>query len=207
MLTYTDPDGNVFDLPPVVSITLTPNQEPRPKGITPIAVVIHAMQGFLTGTDAEFLKNGTPKSSHYATGQLNGKWIIRQYADEAQKTWHTGLPSQCYTNRALYPKWPLYRHGSNPNDYTIGIENEGFGVDTTYGATTFKATTFNAFQYFANAWIVAQAAKRWGFPIDSQHVIEHGDVYVAKHGVCPGSLCDISRIIEQAQDISDMLAL
>jgi N-acetyl-anhydromuramyl-L-alanine amidase AmpD len=82
---------------------------------------------------------------------------------------------------------------------TIGIENEGFSVDVCYSPTVYHATgDFSDWQYSANAWLVARAAKRWGFPIDRDHVIGHGEVYYAKAKLCPGLLVSLDRIVSEA---------
>ena len=105
-----------------------------------------------------------------------------------------------------YPTWPGYVEGSNPNYYSMSIENEGFGVPCTYGANTFEPTEWTDCQYETNAYLIARAAKRWGFPINSDTVVRHGDVYAGKRGRCPGPLCDMDRIITRANEILPQLA-
>lgn len=49
------------------------------------------------------------------------------------------------------------------------------------------------------AQIVAWAAKKYGFPIDKDHVRKHSDVYAT---ACPGPSMDVARIIVRAIEIS-----
>ena len=202
---------------PIIIQKPSPNEYQSRGHYAVIGISIHAMQGFLTGTDSEFASAKSECSSNYGVGRnppagaLAGYPYgeIHQYVEEAKVAWVVGLPANC-TRKMLdggaanpnYPKWPLYIEGSDPNYYMLSIENEGFGCVTQYGTKTYQPTQFTPFQYEANAWLVARAAKRWGFPIDELHVVPHGEIYVAKAGKCPGSLCDVGKIIARAREIA-----
>lgn len=80
-------------------------------------------------------------------------------------SWHAGI-----VNR---PNWPLY-NGTNPNQYTIGIEHEGLD-----GALT-KA------QYQASLWLHQQLIKRHGIPVDRDHIIGHYRINSVNKANCPG---------------------
>src|SRR5882672_11215034 len=94
------------------------------------AIVIHVMDGFLTGTDALF--NQTPaqrqgalknraSSAHYGISQTG---VIHQYVQDADTAFHAGNVSD--------PSWSRIKNdwdqtlkkykGPNPNSFTIGIE-------------------------------------------------------------------------------------
>ena len=187
----------------------SPNAYKGREGQSVIVAVIHIMDGFLTGTDSLFSRAAAQAASHYGVGQKppagsapNYPYAeIHQYVQEEDAAWHAGLPANCTVPGPYFPKWPLYKAGSNPNLYSIGIENEGFGVPVTYGSQTFQPTQWTDCQYEANAYLVARAAKRWGFPVDRLHVIEHGELYAGKTGRCPGPNCDMDRIVQRAQEI------
>lgn len=143
-------------------------------------------------------------SSHYAVPRSEGP--IYQFVDESECAWHSGLTAACYTDPKLRPKWKLFNiqgFSRNPNRVLIGIENEGFSVEVTYGsgasAHTFQSTgDFTDWQYSANAWLVARAAKRWGFPINADTVVPHGMIYIPKADLCPGPHVSVDRIVREA---------
>jgi len=143
-------------------------------------------------------------SSHYAVPRNEGP--IYQFVDETESAWHSGLTPICYSNPAFRPKWKLFNiqgMSRNPNRVLIGIENEGFSVEVTYGsgpsARTFQPTgDFTDWQYSANAWLVARAAKRWKFLIDRDHVLGHGEIFIPKANLCPGPRVSVDRIVTEA---------
>lgn len=212
-----NPTPTAAPLAPTIIQKPSPNEYTQRGHYAVIGITIHAMQGFLSGTDQEFASSKSECSSNYGVGIKppaatpdSPYGEIHQYVDENHVAWAVGLPENCI-NKAFagkvgvgapinpnYPKWPLYIEGSDPNYYVLSIENEGFGCVTTYGTTVFQPTKFTPYQHEANAWLVARAAKRWGFPIDSLHVVPHGEIYTAKMGKCPGGLCSVPEIIYRA---------
>jgi len=93
----------------------SPNFVTGRQGYTPIAIVIHIMEGTIGGTDSWF---GSPKSqvsAHYGVG-TNGE--VHRYVLETNVAWHAG--------RVNNPTWKLIKTGGNgyvinPNLYTVGI--------------------------------------------------------------------------------------
>jgi N-acetyl-anhydromuramyl-L-alanine amidase AmpD len=90
----------------------------------PIAVMSHIMQGYQRTMIAWAKERPyvTPKSSHFTIGR-DGR--IAQHVSIFDPCWAAG-----YVNR---PTWSLYRPLSNPNNYLIQIEHEGFSVPPGYG--------------------------------------------------------------------------
>lgn len=135
----------------------------------PEIIVIHVMDGTLTGTDAWFANKDSQVSAHYGVGV---KGEIHQYVNEADQAWHAG--------RVVSPTFKLYKgDGLNPNLYTIGIEHEG------------KADSiWTTEQKVASADLIKDICTRYNIPIDRDHIIGHYQVYAAKPN-CPGINKDI----------------
>jgi N-acetylmuramoyl-L-alanine amidase len=149
------------------------------KRFRPEAIVIHIMEGTLSGTDSWFRDSRSKVSAHYGIGN-NGE--IHQYVEEINTAWHAG--------RVNAPVWPLIKSGGNnmfinPNLYTIGIEHEG-NEDSDW---TDK-------MYEASASLIKDISTRWGIPIDRSHIIGHHEIYSLK--TCPGSKVDLSKLISLA---------
>ena len=64
----------------------------------------------------------------------------------------------------------------NPNQWSIGIEHEGFGADTEL---PFEL-------YMASAQLLKYLADKHNVPLDEQHVLLHREIYSKK--TCPGAL-------------------
>ncbi len=143
-------------------------------GNTPIAIVVHIMDGYLRGTDAWFNDPKSQVSAHYGVGK-NGE--IHQYVAETDTAFHAGIVD--------HPTWTLIRPGAspgtyiNPNYYTIGIEHEGFAQDVWPPA-----------QINASAALIAEVAARWNIARNVNHVIRHHAIRASK--ICPGTTIDIA---------------
>jgi N-acetyl-anhydromuramyl-L-alanine amidase AmpD len=187
---------------PVIIQKKTPNMGVGRFGRTPIAVVIHITQGpTLKSTEWSFSSPSSETSANYVVGRDEIR--IEQYVDEKDRAWHAGLSGEILKDPKQRPIWKLWQPGLSPNVTTIGIENVGFSVDIKYGKTQYKKTgPFTDWQYFANAWLVARAARRWGFPINEDTVVRHGDIYLPKRTTCPGPAVDMARIIREAIELS-----
>ncbi len=148
------------------------------RGYSPEAIVIHIMEGTLTGTDAWFQDPNSKVSAHYGVGQ-NGE--VHQYVDDSDTAWHAG--------RRYLATWDLIK-SANPNCYTIGIEHEGRDGDPWAGP-----------MYNASARLIHSISLRWNIPLDRLHIIGHREIYTKK--TCPGSVVDIDRLIETARNCTE----
>ncbi len=132
----------------------------------PEAVVIHIMEGSLSGTDQWFQSgsaaSGKPVSAHYGIGQ-NGE--IHQYVKEEDSASHAGVED--------HPTWTLIKKTGNPNYYTIGIEHEG--VSTSVWSNEMKK---------ASAAMIREICARWAIPLDRLHIIGHYEIKSSKPN-CP----------------------
>jgi N-acetylmuramoyl-L-alanine amidase len=146
----------------------------RPLGVVPDAVVIHVVVGSLKAAGAWFADARAQVSAHYGVG-TDG--VVHQYVEEFDTAFHAGTVER--------PVWTLGRNGLNPNAHTIGIEHEGF-----------EGTTWTDAMYASTARLVREAAARWGFPVDAEHVIPHRSIRATK--TCPGRIADLARIVAEA---------
>lgn len=149
------------------------------KTYKPEAIVIHVMEGSLTGTDGWFRDPRSSVSAHYGVGK-GGE--VHAYVLEKDTAWHAG--------RVNAPVWPLIKSAGrnqyiNPNYYTIGIEHEGTGL-----------TDWTPEMYNASAALIKEICTRWNIPLDRNHIIGHRDIYSLK--TCPGPKADINRLIALA---------
>ncbi|MFI4934996.1 MAG: N-acetylmuramoyl-L-alanine amidase [Caulobacterales bacterium] len=140
----------------------------RPAGFQPEAVVIHIMDGFLTGTDNWFNDPKAKVSAHYGVGKDG---TVHQYVKETDTAFHAGIVDR--------PSWPLIKPKVNPNFYTIGVEHEGFDA---------VPYPWPAPQLAASLALVAQIADRWNIARDADHIIPHHQIRFAK--TCPGEHFD-----------------
>jgi N-acetylmuramoyl-L-alanine amidase len=157
----------------------SPNFTPGRKTYTPIAIVIHIMEGSLEGTDSWFKSTESVVSAHYGIG-INGE--VHQYVLETDSAWHAG--------RVNAPTWSLIKPAGNgayinPNYYTIGIEHEG-NENTDWSDATYQSSSA----------MIRDIAQRWSIPIDRQHIIGHHEIYSLK--ACPGTKVDFNKLISMA---------
>jgi len=131
----------------------------------PEAIVIHIMDGSLSGTDSWFATVASQVSAHYGIGKTGE---IHQYVAEVDQAWHAG--------RVARPTWKGIHDGVNPNLYTIGIEHEGQPLVNDVWPEAMKQSS---------AELVADIAKRWSIPLDRDHVIGHYQIFADKPN-CPG---------------------
>lgn len=151
-------------------------QSGRPGGHRPEAIVIHIMDGSLTGTDSWFNDPRSEVSAHYGVGK-NGE--VHHYVRETDTAFHAGT--------VVRPTWPLLKRGINPNFYTIGIEHEGFGE---------RGQAWPKAMLDASLDLVREIAQRWRIATDADHIIGHKMIRASKPH-CPGAGLDLPLYIQQ----------
>jgi N-acetyl-anhydromuramyl-L-alanine amidase AmpD len=149
-------------------------QAGRPNGHRPRAIVIHIMDGSLVGTDSWFNDRASGVSAHYGIGKAG---TVHQYVRETDTAFHAGT--------VVRPTWPLLKPGINPNYYTIGIEHEGFGG---------PGTSWPKGMLEASVALVGDIARRWGIPLDADHIIPHRAIRATKPH-CPGRGVDLGAYL------------
>jgi N-acetyl-anhydromuramyl-L-alanine amidase AmpD len=142
-------------------------------GFQPEAIVIHVMQGRLSGADCWFHDPRAKVSAHYGVG---GDGRIHQYVKEVDTAFHAGVVDQ--------PSWPLLKPGVNPNYYTIGVEHEGRAGERWPEA-----------QLQASLELTASIADRWGIARDNLHIVPHQTIRQSR--ACPGDAFDLDDYVRR----------
>ncbi|MEO8629595.1 MAG: peptidoglycan recognition family protein [Betaproteobacteria bacterium] len=151
-------------------------------GYQPEAVVIHIMDGSLTGTDSWFNDPRSQVSAHYGVGRTGA---IHHYVKETDCAFHAGTVEM--------PRWKLIKRMGqggriiNPNYYTIGVEHEGRGLSSEHWPQAMLEASLD---------LVADIARRWNIPADADHFIPHRDIRKSKP-MCPGSGIDLAEYIAE----------
>ena len=153
----------------------SPNKRKGRNGFRPEAIVIHIMEGSLTGTDSWFLDPRSKVSAHYGIG-LDGR--IHQYVLDSDTAFHAG--------RRQRPTWRPIRKRTNPNLYTLGIEHEGRA-----------ASEWSSEMKSSSAALIAELGRRWAIRLDREHVIGHREIFAGK--TCPGEIVDLDELIAMAR--------
>lgn len=171
-------------------------QKPSPnfgigrKDSKPEIIVLHCMDGSLSGTDSWFANPISQVSSHYGVG-FNGE--VHQYVKEEDTAWTQGLKVPP-VNR---PTFKLYKEGLNPNVYCLSIEHEGSDLSIVHES-----------QINATVSLIRAMASRWGIPIDRNHIIGHYEVDPVRKPLCPATDKSIlDRIVRMAQDTDEQVPL
>ncbi len=140
-------------------------------GRKPIAIVLHIMEGSLSGTDQWFKNPKAQASTHYGVGKNGEVW---QWVEETDMAYGNG--------RVSTPTWGLIDK-DNPNLYTISIEHEGF-----------TGQPWTEAMYEADIALIKDIAKRWDIPLDHDHVIGHYQIFGKKPN-CPGTGLDWKKLM------------
>jgi N-acetylmuramoyl-L-alanine amidase len=135
----------------------------RPGQFQPEAVVIHIMDGTLSGTDSWFNDTRAKVSAHYGIGKAGQ---VHQYVKEADTAFHAGTVDR--------PSWPLLKPRVNPNFYTIGIEHAGLAGEPWPWPSP---------QLQASAKLVREIMDRWGIPVVPERIVPHHLIRAGK--TCP----------------------
>jgi hypothetical protein len=133
-------------------------------------VVIHDTEGTYDSTVQWFQDPNSYTSAHYVIRSSDG--AVTQMVRNKDIAWHAG-------------NW-------NINAESIGIEHEGVAVD--------GATWYTDAMYRSSAKLVRYLAKRYGIPLDRQHILGHDDVahdgrYADSHWD-PGPFWDWNRYMK-----------
>ena len=142
----------------------SPNFRKGRNGRKPIAIVNHITAGLFPGC-LNWMQNPVAKASAHYLVTKTGR--ILQLVKDEDTAWHAGQVNK--------PSWPLY-DGTNPNQYTIGIEHEALGGQ---GLTED--------QFRATAWLHRQLVDKWNIPIDTDHIIGHYRIDSVNRPNCPGN--------------------
>ena|ERR1035437_7143402 len=161
---------------------ITPNFKVGRSGYKPEIIVLHIMDGTLSGTDSWFADKVSQVSSNYGIG-FNGE--IHQYVKDEDTAWCQGLKIPPINK----PLFKLYKPNTNPNDYCLSIEHEGNDLSIVHEA-----------QINASVALIQSLCAKWNIPIDRDHIIGHYEIDPIRKPNCPATdKSIIDRIVRQAQ--------
>ncbi len=125
----------------------------------PVAAVLHIMEGHAT-TARQWALSGHYGASWHYTVCLDGS--VMQHLAHTDGGYHAGIASP----PAPEPTWSLWQGPTvNINNYTIGIEHEGFSGDG-----------FPPAQAAASKALCQWLASELDFPYDREHFPPHADI-------------------------------
>src|SRR5665647_861895 len=156
----------------------SPNYRAGRKGRVPIAIVNHITAGLMPGTLTWLCNPQAQASSHYLVTRAG---VIYQLVKEEDTAWHAG--------GVIHPSWSLY-DGTNPNNYTIGIEHECMA-----GGELTEA------QYQATLWLHRQLVAKYNIPVDADHIIGHYRIDSVDRPNDPGPNFPWTRLIADLKGV------
>lgn len=148
-----------------------------------VAIVIHIMEGSLSGTGEWFSNPISKVSAHYGIGK---EGTVHQYVAEDEAAWHAGKVVRP-TARLVKERFP----GINPNQYTIGIEHEG------YANRPWTITMLNK-----SIALTADICKRYSIEPNRENIIAHREIRADKS--CPGFLLNLNTYVADVARAMEM---
>ncbi|MFI8366316.1 N-acetylmuramoyl-L-alanine amidase [Streptomyces sp. NPDC085466] len=116
------------------------------KGVDIRQIVIHDTEGGYDGSLAALTNPEVPGSAHYLIRASDG--LVTQMIENKNLAWHAG-------------NW-------THNMHSIGVEHEGYAIK--------EGSWYTESQYQSSADLVKFLAKKYGVPLDREHIIGHDEV-------------------------------
>lgn len=160
-------------------------QKGRKGTYSPDCIVIHVTEGDYRSVISWFRNPAANVSAHYMVTRTGD---VYHFVHEYDTAWANG--------RVDHPtaELVLERPGSNPNNWTISIENEGNGKEEL--TTTQRASLLE---------LIKDIQKRHPLILsDRRHIVGHHEIYSLK--TCPGAI-SVDRIVREVNtppDFSDV---
>ncbi len=130
----------------------------------PVAVVLHAMQGYASTARQWAAEGHFGESWHYTVTRAGE---VYQHLDHEDGGYHAGITAA--QAAAHPPTWSLWRGAAtNVNTYTVGIEHEGFAGDVLTSDSQRRASRDLC------RWLAGEL----GVPMDRDHFPAHADIDV-----------------------------
>lgn len=157
---------------PIEWIAIPPENFRKGRTQNPDCIAIHIAEGSKAAVVATFKDPTVQKSSNFL---VNRDGTITQFVS-------TGDTSYC-TGNIDNPIQELYlQRKTNPNDWTISIEHEGFATEDITPA-----------QYATTSKLVKFLHDKWAIPLDRTHVFGHREIFSKK--TCPGMI-NVEKIVQ-----------
>ena len=140
----------------------SPNNSARPSGSIgdPSMIIIHTCEGSYSGCWSWLTNSRSGVSAHYVVN--NEGTEVSQLVLESRKAWHIGSQYDCDLNAGV----DCWRDGYSNNHFTVGIEHAGYSSQSSWAAGLIDRS----------AELVCDIADEWDIPIDSYHVVGHGQL-------------------------------
>jgi uncharacterized membrane protein YgcG len=139
--------------------TPSPNYNSR-SGAGVDYVVIHACEGSYSGCWSWLTDSSSSVSSHYVVSSDGSE--VRQLVDESQRAWHISASYDC----SLNGNQDCGTNGQSMNTISVGIEHAGYTSQTSWDKGLLARS----------AEIACGVTQRHGVPIDSYHIVGHGQL-------------------------------
>jgi N-acetyl-anhydromuramyl-L-alanine amidase AmpD len=139
--------------------TASPNYNSR-SGAGVDYVIIHACEGSYSGCWSWLTDSSSSVSSHYVVNSDGSE--VRQLVDEDNRAWHISASYDCGYNG----NEDCGTNGQSMNTISVGIEHAGYTSQTSWDKGLLARS----------AEIACGVTQRHGVPIDSYHIVAHGQL-------------------------------
>lgn len=159
----------------ISSELLTINFSKGRKGVFPVdTIVIHVTEGSAAAVRSWFRNPTASVSSHYMV-QRDG--AIVQFVREEDTAWCNG--------RVDHPTAEIVKERlpTNPNRWTVSIENEGTGKED-----------LTDLQRNSLLFLIKDIAVRRNIPLNRRHILRHQEIFKPK--TCPGVI-SVDRLVRE----------
>jgi hypothetical protein len=139
----------------------SPNYNTRTTGIS--MVIIHTCEGGYTGCWSWLINPVSVVSAHYVINESGSE--VSQLVREKDRAWQIAATYNCTLNQ----NFNCGMNGTQMNHMTIGIEHAGYASQDSFPTS----------QLQKSAQLVCDLSKRQGIPLDSLHIVGHGQMQPA----------------------------
>lgn len=142
-------------------------------GGRPLGVVLHCTAGpgrtetQYAATVGWFGQARSRVSAHYL---VDIEERVCQFLEEDQVAWHAAAP---------------------------GFNQRWIGIELAMSGPEMWIRQYSDFQYEAAGWLVAEASRRWGFPLERGRVVAHSEIQGDRSD--PGPMWDWGRFLAVAE--------
>lgn len=170
-------------------------------GYKPCAIVNHITDGTAESAIEWFTSPHNKESScHFLVDRKGNIW---RFVDVEYNAWHAGLS---IGNIPESPSELVREMGTGVNNYTIGIEHEGYegrGLDGTLTPD----------QYASTLYLHTKLIDMYQIPVDRKHILGHFEINPWDRPYCPGINFPWIRLMNdlenhyKAKEMNEMISL
>ncbi len=167
---------NIKEPFPITWVDIAPSNYRGGRQMGPDMIVMHIAEGSRASVLAQFKNPASEVSAHFLVCKTGE---VVQFVSTKDVAFGNGVI------RKPVSEIVLTHPATNPNEYSISIEHEGFATADITEA-----------QYASSVKLVKFLAEKWSIPLDATHVIGHRQITGDR--TCPG-VVNIDRIIRDAR--------